>query len=67
VDSARRKVYLPASDGKGNCLCSRDLKGDLEPGHTYTFYATYAAPPAEVSVLDVSFPQFGTVSRVPVQ
>ena len=67
VDSVRRKVYLPASDGKGNCLCSRDLKGDLEPGHTYTFYATYAAPPAEVSVLDVSFPQFGTVSRVPVQ
>jgi hypothetical protein len=67
VDSARRKVYLAASDGKGNCLCSRALRGNLEPGHTYTFYATYAAPPPEVTALDVSFPQFGTVSRVPVQ
>ena len=67
VDSARRKLYLAASDGKGNCLCTRGLQGDLEPGHTYTFYATYAAPPAEVAALDVSFPQFGTVSRVPVQ
>ena len=67
VDSARRKVYLAASDGKGKCLCTRDMRGDLEPGHTYTFYATYAAPPAEVTALDVAFPQFGTVSRVPVQ
>jgi hypothetical protein len=67
VDTARRKVYLAASDGKGKCLCSRGLSGDLESGHTYTFYGTYAAPPAEVAVLDVSFPQFGTVSRVPVQ
>jgi hypothetical protein len=67
VDTARRKVYLAASDGKGKCLCTRDMRGDLEPGHTYTFYATYAAPPAEATALDVSFPQFGTVSRVPVQ
>jgi hypothetical protein len=67
VDSVHRKVYLAASDGKGKCLCSRALRGDLEPGHTYTFYSTYAAPPAEVGALDVSFPQFGTVSRVPVQ
>ena len=67
VDSARRKLYLAASDGKGNCLCTRGLQGDLEPGHTYTFYATYAAPPAEVTAVDVAFPQFGTVSRVPVQ
>jgi hypothetical protein len=67
VDSARRKLYLAASDGKGNCLCTRGLQGDLEAGHTYTFYATYAAPPAEVTAVDVSFPQFGTVSRVPVQ
>jgi hypothetical protein len=67
VDSVRRKLYLAASDGKGNCLCTRGLQGDLEPGHTYTFYATYAAPPAEVTAVDISFPQFGTVSRVPVQ
>ena len=65
--NARRKLYLAASNGKGNCLCTRGLQGDLEPGHTYTFYATSAAPPAEVAALDVSFPQFGTVSRVPVQ
>jgi hypothetical protein len=67
VDSVRRKAYLAASDSEGQCMCSRHLTGDLEPGITYTFYATYAAPPAEVSALDVSFPLFGTVSRVPVQ
>ena len=31
------------------------------------FYATFAAPPAEVTALDVAFRHFGTVSRVPVQ
>jgi hypothetical protein len=67
ADSVRRKAYLAASDSEGQCMCSRHLIGDLEPGITYTFYATYAAPPAEVTGLDVSFPHFGTVSRVPVQ
>ena len=67
VDNVGRKAYLAASDGEGQCMCSRHLTGDLEPGNTYTFYSTYAAPPAEVTSLDVSFPQFGTVSRVPVQ
>ena len=66
MDNARRKVYLAASDGKGSCLCTRNLRGNLEPGETYTFYATYAAPPAEATALDVSFPNFGTISRVPV-
>ena len=66
-DTARRKVYLAASDGQGRCLLSRKLSGDLEPGETYTFYATYAAPPAEATALDVSFPNFGTIPRVPVQ
>jgi hypothetical protein len=67
VDTVRRKVYLAASDGKGTCLCSRSPGGMLEPGRSSTFYVTYAAPPAEIGALDVSFPQFGTVSRVPVQ
>jgi hypothetical protein len=65
--NVRRKAYLAASDSEGQCMCSHHLTGDLEPGNTYTFYATYAAPPAEVTALDVSFPHFGTVSRVPVQ
>jgi hypothetical protein len=52
LDSDRRKVYLAASDGKGKCLCSRALRGDLEPGQTYTFYSTYAAAPAEVGALE---------------
>jgi len=67
VDSGRRKLYLAASDGKGACLCSRSIALTLESGDPYTFYATYAAPPTEVTALDVSFPHFGTISHVPVQ
>lgn len=67
VDSTEGKLYLAASDGAGNCLCSTDLGGvNMDPGDTVTLTATYAAPPEAVSEMDVVLPSFGTVTGVPV-
>lgn len=68
VDSRSRKAYLVASETGGRCLCSNDLNTlSLKPGDTYDFYATFAAPPAAVTELDVNVPRFGAIPRVPVQ
>lgn len=67
VDGKNSKLYLVASDGAGQCLCSHDLSGVfLQPGAPVVFSATFAAPPADVSAVDVRIPTFGTVKSVPV-
>jgi hypothetical protein len=68
TDSAHRLLHLVASDGRGSCLCSRGLSSTfIDPGATKTFDATYAAPPAGVDEVTLSFPLFGTVTGVPVE
>jgi hypothetical protein len=68
VDGKHAKLYLVASDGKGNCACSRDLSGVFLSNNTPVLIsATFAAPPADVSTVDVRVPSFGTVANVPVQ
>lgn len=67
TDPANGKLYLVASDGNGNCVCSNLLGQAITPGDTRTFTATYAAPPTDVTSVNVSFPIFGTVTDVPVQ
>lgn len=68
VDGKNAKLYLVASDGQGQCLCSRSLSsvflGDDAP---VIISATFAAPPADVTAVDVRVPTFGTVKGVPVQ
>jgi hypothetical protein len=68
VDGKNAKLYLVASDGQGQCLCSRDLSSVfLSDGAPVLFSATFAAPPADVTQVDVRIPSFGTVKNVPVQ
>lgn len=68
VDGKNAKVYLVASDGQGQCLCSRNLvQVQLEKGLPALFSASFAAPPADVTSVDVKIPSFGTVTGVPVQ
>jgi len=68
VDGKNAKLYLVASDGTGQCLCSRGLEGVfLQSNAPVMFSATFAAPPADVTQVDVSIPSFGTVKNVPVQ
>jgi hypothetical protein len=68
IDGKNAKLYLVASDGKGQCLCSRGLAGVFLQGKApVLFSATFAAPPADVTQVDVRIPGFGTVKNVPVQ
>lgn len=68
VDGKNAKVYLVASDGQGQCLCTRNLlQVDLEKGLPVLFSASFAAPPADVASVDVKIPSFGTVTNVPIQ
>lgn len=68
IDGKHAKAYLVASDGNGQCLCSRGLENVFVFAGAQTIIsATFAAPPADVTQVDVRIPVFGTVSRVPVQ
>jgi hypothetical protein len=68
VDGKNKKLYLVASDGKGRCLCSRNLNNlFLDYGNPVLLSASFAAPPADVSAVQVRIPSFGTVKNVPVQ
>jgi len=68
VDGKNAKVYLVASDGKGHCLCTRNLNNlYVEYGNPVLMSASFAAPPADVTAIQVRIPNFGTVKNVPVQ
>jgi hypothetical protein len=66
VDGKNSKLYLVASDGQGQCLCSRDLSGVFADDEPVVISATFANPPADVTTVDLRIPSFGVVTRVPV-
>lgn len=66
VDSTNNKVYLPARDVEGDCLCS-DVNRVMLAGETQTMTAVYAAPPEDISSVDLIVPTFGSVPGVPVE
>jgi hypothetical protein len=68
VDAKNSKLYLVASDGEGNCLCSRNLsRVFLDKNLSVLMYAIFAAPPVDITTVDMRIPTFGTVRNVPVQ
>jgi hypothetical protein len=68
IDGVNAKAHLPASDGKGQCFCSRDLSGAfIAVGGSQVISAVYAAPPADVRSMAVVVPKFGTFANVPIQ
>jgi len=68
VDGKNAKVHLVASDGQGQCLCSRGLVGvQISDDAPVLISATFGSPPADVTQVDVRIPGFGTVKNVPVQ
>ena len=68
VDGKNAKLYLVASDGKGRCVCSRNLNSMfLDYGNPMLLSASFAAPPTDVTAIHVRIPNFGTVKNVPVQ
>ena len=67
TDTAHSKLYLVAGQGKYQCLCSMDLSNVvLQDNRPALISASFAAPPSEVTEMDVQIPRFGVFTRVPV-
>ena len=67
VDPANGKRYLVARDSQDKCLCTSFFGGmSLEPGTTGIVSAYFAAPPENVTALDVVVPTAGTFTGVPL-
>lgn len=67
TDPVGRKRYLVAADSAADCVCSANLSSTfVEAGQTLELDATYAAPPATTSTLDVAVPSLGTFRDLPI-
>jgi hypothetical protein len=67
VDTENSKLYLVASDGAGNCVCTNTFSGaSAQAGEVVNMSATFAAPPEDVTTVSVTVPTFGTFTDVPV-
>ncbi|ASU84892.1 hypothetical protein CDO52_20720 [Nocardiopsis gilva YIM 90087] len=67
IDPDNGKVHLPATDSNGDCVCS-SYSGSMsfEPDDSVLYSATYGAPPEDVKTMDVSIPNVGTLTDVPL-
>ena len=67
TDLAGRKRYFVAADSAGACVCTVGLSRTfIDAGQTVELTATYAAPPASTTALDVTVPEVGTFRDLPV-
>ncbi len=67
VDPANGKRYIVARDSENRCLCTSFVGGvTVQPGGTAILGAYFAAPPENVTSLNVTMPGAGTFTGVPV-
>ncbi|MDQ2728447.1 MAG: hypothetical protein M3Y91_11425 [Actinomycetota bacterium] len=67
LDSSNQKKYLVATDAQGNCACSTNLNDTfIKDGQSTALTATFAAPPPNVTSVDVNVPHFGPFLGVPI-
>lgn len=69
VDPVNAKRYRVARSGgpDGACVCSpTDDYYYLDAGAAAALYATFPAPPPEVTKINVEFPQLGQLTDVPI-
>jgi hypothetical protein len=69
VDPVNAKRYLVARSGgeQGECVCSSTGSSDpLQPGDSVSLFATFTAPPPDVTRVDVELKELGAFSGVPV-
>ena len=64
LDAANKKKYLVVRDTEGKCVCSG--VDNLEDGKKMNIWATYPAPPAEVTEMTVIVPLFEPIEGVPI-
>lgn len=64
IDTKNKKAYLVAHDGNGKCFCSRMASEFFVS--PLLFSATFGAPPADVTTVDVSVAGFGVFRDVQI-
>jgi hypothetical protein len=67
IDSKNRKRYLVGRDSNNACVCDVDLSSAfVYPDSPLLLSASFGAPPADVTSVDVAVPRFGTFKDVPL-
>jgi hypothetical protein len=69
IDPVNAKRYRVARNGTGQgaeCVCSSTQGQFLEPEEASTLYAVFAAPPADVTKINIEMPMFGVFTDVPI-
>ncbi|MEU1384470.1 MULTISPECIES: lipoprotein [unclassified Nonomuraea] len=69
IDPVNAKRYRVARNGTGadaTCVCSGTQGQFLEAGKSSTLYAVFAAPPPEVTKVNVEMPMLGVLTDVPL-
>jgi len=67
VDPVAKKAYLPAVTADGQCVCSPDDDSTAETRSSVWVTVTFAAPPAQLTMINVNVPSFGTFTDVPIR
>ncbi|MEU7863158.1 hypothetical protein [Nonomuraea sp. NPDC049141] len=69
IDPVNAKRYRVARNGTGEdakCVCSGTQGQFLESGDATTLYAVFAAPPPDVTKINVEMPMMGVFTDVPI-
>lgn len=69
IDPVNAKRYRVARNGTGEdakCVCSGTQGQFLESGDATTLYAVFAAPPPDVTKINVEMPMIGVFTDVPI-
>jgi hypothetical protein len=64
LDPTNKKKYLVVRDTEGQCVCSG--VDNLEDGKKMNIWATYPAPPADVTKVTLVVPLFEPIEGVPI-
>ncbi|MBN6052582.1 hypothetical protein JYK22_11630 [Nonomuraea sp. RK-328] len=66
VNAKRYRVARNGTDADSQCVCSKTQGQFLENGATSSLYAVFAAPPADVTKINVEMPMIGVLTDVPI-
>ncbi|KAB8197539.1 hypothetical protein FH608_003020 [Nonomuraea phyllanthi] len=69
IDPVNAKRYRVARNGPGQdaeCVCSATMGNRLETGEASTLYAVFAAPPPDVTKINIEMPMIGVFTDVPI-
>lgn len=67
VDPGAKKAYLAAVTADGQCVCSPDDGAAAEVRSSVWVTVTFAAPPPQLTMINVTVPTFGTFTDVPIR